>query len=161
MKNATKRKIKKYFSLFIKIALVLAIVILAIYFANQKFNFLPASITNIWEDSNSSSIDTSNYKYVSTMTDKIVFADYFDIKVPPESYIPSKNLLDEKYKVYAKDGRLMIEVSDALSYPLHYSIYSRDGEMVEQGNLTVSHTIQMKSGIYIVCIGKTTHKIFL
>lgn len=67
----------------------------------------------------------------------------------------------EKYKVYAKDGRLMIEVSDALSYPLHYSIYSIDGEMVEQGNLTVSHTIQMKSGIYIVCIGKTTHKIFL
>ena len=67
----------------------------------------------------------------------------------------------EKYKVYAKDGRLVIEVSDALSYPLQYSIYSIDGEMVEQGNLTDSHTIQMKSGIYIVCIGKTTHKIFL
>ena len=100
MKNATKRKIKKYFSLFSKVALVLAIVILAIYFANQKFNFLPASITNIWGDSNSSSIDTSNYKYVSTMSDKVVFADYFDIKVPPESYIPSKNLVEEKYKVY-------------------------------------------------------------
>ena len=67
----------------------------------------------------------------------------------------------EKYKVYAKDGRLMIEVSDVLPYPLRYSIYSIDGEMVEQGNLTVSHTIQMKSGIYIVCIGKTTHKILL
>ncbi len=67
----------------------------------------------------------------------------------------------EKYKMYAKDGRLMIEVSDVLPYPLRYSIYSIDGEMVEQGNLTVSHTIQMKSGIYIVCIGKTTHKILL
>lgn len=67
----------------------------------------------------------------------------------------------EEYKVYAKDGRLMIEVSDVPSYPLRYSIYSIDGETIEQGYLTVSHTIQMKSGIYIVCIGKTTHKILL
>lgn len=64
--------------------------------------------------------------------------------------------------MYGGDGRLMIEIFEDLSSPLHYSIYSIDGEVMDQGWLTTSLSIQIKSGgVYIVCIGNTIHKILL
>lgn len=68
----------------------------------------------------------------------------------------------EKCKVYGKDGRLTIEVSDALSSPLRYSVYSVSGEMIEQGSLAASHSLPVKSsGVYIVRVGKNVYKILM
>ena len=69
---------------------------------------------------------------------------------------------NELCKVYGKDNELIIEIPNLLSSPIHYSIYSTKGTMIEQGNLTKSYTLKMPSkGVYIVRIGNTTHKIFL
>ena len=64
--------------------------------------------------------------------------------------------------VYGKDSELIIEFPNLLSSPIHYSIYSIEGTMIEQGCLTKSYTIKMPSkGVYIVRVGNATHKIFL
>ena len=69
---------------------------------------------------------------------------------------------NELCKVYGKDNELIIEIPNLLSSPIHYSIYSIEGTMIEQGCLTKSYTIKMPSkGVYIVRVGNTTHKIFL
>ena len=69
---------------------------------------------------------------------------------------------NELCKVYGKDNELIIEIPNLLSSPIHYSIYSTKGTMIEQGNLTKSYTLKMPSkGVYIVRVGNTTHKIFL
>lgn len=67
-----------------------------------------------------------------------------------------------QYNVYGKDGKLVIDILNTLPYPLRYSIYSISGELIEQGQLTESLHLQMKSdGVYLVRIGATTHKVFL
>ena len=67
-----------------------------------------------------------------------------------------------KYKIYGKDGRLVIEVTEILSSPVLYSVYSVDGTIIEQESLTTSHSIPMPSrGIYIVRVGNTIHKIWI
>lgn len=67
-----------------------------------------------------------------------------------------------QYNVYGKDGKLVIDILNTLPYPLRYSIYSISGELIEQGLLTESLHLQMKSdGVYLVRIGATTHKVFL
>lgn len=67
-----------------------------------------------------------------------------------------------KYKVYGRGGMITIEMMEILSSPVHYSVYSIDGEIIEQGSLTSSHTIQMPSrGIYIVRIGNTIRKVLI
>ena len=69
---------------------------------------------------------------------------------------------NELCKVYGKDNELIIEIPNLLSSPIHYSIYSTKGTMIEQGNLTKSYTLKMPSKcVYIVRVGNTTHKIFL
>ena len=69
---------------------------------------------------------------------------------------------NELCKVYGKDNELIIEIPNLLSSPIHYSIYSIEGTMIEQGCLTKSYTIKMPSkGVYIVRVGNATHKIFL
>ena len=68
----------------------------------------------------------------------------------------------EQYKVYGKDGKLVIELPGRLASPVRYSVCSIAGATLAQGYLTVSHTLQMPSkGIYIVRVGNTAHKIFL
>ncbi|WP_306303696.1 leucine-rich repeat domain-containing protein [Prevotella dentasini] len=67
-----------------------------------------------------------------------------------------------KCKVYGKDGMLVIEVAESLSAPVRYSVYAIDGEMIDHGSLTSSHSIQIPSrGIYIVRVGNTVHKILV
>ena len=69
---------------------------------------------------------------------------------------------NELCKVYGKDNELVIEIPNLLSSPIHYSIYSIDGTMIEQGNLIKSYTLRMPAkGVYIVRVGNTTHKIFM
>ena len=73
-------------------------------------------------------------------------------------------LMDDagKYKIYGRDGRLVIEATESLSSPVLYSVYSVDGTIIEQGSLTTSHSIPMPSrGIYIVRVGNTIHKIWI
>ena len=67
---------------------------------------------------------------------------------------------NELCKVYGKGNELVIEIPNLLSSPIHYSIYSIEGTMIEQGNLIKSYTLRMPAkGVYIVRVGNTTHKI--
>ena len=80
----------------------------------------------------------------------------------PTGIVSPKMSNNEQCKVYGKDNELVIEIPNLLSSPIHYSIYSIDGTMIEQGNLRKSYTLRMPAkGVYIVRVGNTTHKIFM
>ncbi len=77
------------------------------------------------------------------------------IETPQVDYI-------KRYKVYGRDGRLVIKVMENLSSTVPYSVYSIDGTMIEQGRFNSSHSILMPSrGIYIVRIGNSIYKILV
>ena len=80
----------------------------------------------------------------------------------PTGIVSPKMSNNEQCKVYGKDNELVIEIPNLLSSPIHYSIYSIEGTMIEQGNLRKSYTLRMPAkGVYIVRVGNTTHKIFM
>ena len=80
----------------------------------------------------------------------------------PTGIVSPKMGNNELCKVYGKGNELVIEIPNLLSSPIHYSIYSIDGTMIEQGNLIKSYTLRMPAkGVYIVRVGNTTHKIFM
>ena len=80
----------------------------------------------------------------------------------PTGIVSPKMSNNELCKVYGKDNELVIEIPNLLSSPIHYSIYSIEGTMIEQGNLIKSYTLRMPAkGVYIVRVGNATHKIFL
>ena len=80
----------------------------------------------------------------------------------PTGIVSPKMSNNELCKVYGKGNELVIEITNLLSSPIHYSIYSIDGTMIEQGNLIKSYTLRMPAkGVYIVRVGNTTHKIFM
>ena len=80
----------------------------------------------------------------------------------PTGIVSPKMSNNELFKVYGKGNELVIEIPNLLSSPIHYSIYSIDGTMIEQGNLRKSYTLKMPvKGVYIVRVGNTTHKIFM
>ena len=80
----------------------------------------------------------------------------------PTGIVSPKMSNNEQCKVYGKDNELVIEIPNLLSSPIHYSIYSIEGTMIEQGNLIKSYTLRMPAkGVYIVRVGNATHKIFL
>ena len=80
----------------------------------------------------------------------------------PTGIVLPKMSNNELCKVYGKGNELVIEIPNLLSSPIHYSIYSIDGTMIEQGNLIKSYTLRMPAkGVYIVRVGNTTHKIFM
>ena len=88
---------------------------------------------------------------------KIIETDKF-----PTGIVLPKMSNNELCKVYGKDNELVIEIPNLLSSPIHYSIYSIEGTMIEQGNLIKSYTLRMPAkGVYIVRVGNATHKIFL
>ena len=88
---------------------------------------------------------------------KIIETDKF-----PTGIVLPKMGNNELCKVYGKGNELVIEIPNLLSSPIHYSIYSIDGTMIEQGNLRKSYTLRMPAkGVYIVRVGNTTHKIFM
>lgn len=68
----------------------------------------------------------------------------------------------DKWKVYGDGGRLVIEAATELSTPIRYDVYSIDGELIDQGSLASSRTIQIPSkGIYIVRVGNSIRKILV
>ena len=80
----------------------------------------------------------------------------------PTGIVSPKMSNNELCKVYGKDNELVIEIPNLLSSPIHYSIYSIEGTMIEQGNLIKSYTLRMPAkGVYIVRVGNATHKIFM
>ena len=80
----------------------------------------------------------------------------------PTGIVSPKMSNNELCKVYGKGNELVIEIPNLLSSPIHYSIYSIEGTMIEQGNLIKSYTLKMPAkGVYIVRVGNATHKIFL
>ena len=80
----------------------------------------------------------------------------------PTGIVLPKMSNNELFKVYGKGNELVIEIPNLFSSPIHYSIYSIDGTMIEQGNLIKSYTLRMPAkGVYIVRVGNATHKIFL
>ena len=88
---------------------------------------------------------------------KIIETDKF-----PTGIVLPKMGNNELCKVYGKGNELVIEIPNLLSSPIHYSIYSIEGTMIEQGNLIKSYTLRMPAkGVYIVRVGNTTHKIFM
>ena len=88
---------------------------------------------------------------------KIIETDKF-----PTGIVLPKMGNNELCKVYGKGNELVIEIPNLLSSPIHYSIYSIEGTMIEQGNLIKSYTLRMPAkGVYIVRVGNATHKIFM
>ena len=88
---------------------------------------------------------------------KIIETDKF-----PTGIVLPKMGNNELCKVYGKGNELVIEIPNLLSSPIHYSIYSIEGTMIDQGNLIKSYTLRMPAkGVYIVRVGNATHKIFL
>ena len=80
----------------------------------------------------------------------------------PTGIVSPKMSNNELCKVYGKGNELVIEIPNLLSSPIHYSIYSIEGTMIEQGNLIKSYTLRMPAkGVYIIRVGNTTHKIFM
>ena len=80
----------------------------------------------------------------------------------PTGIVSPKMSNNEQCRVYGKDNELVIEIPNLLSSPIHYSIYSIEGTMIEQGNLIKSYTLRMPAkGVYIVRVGNATHKIFM
>ena len=80
----------------------------------------------------------------------------------PTGIVSPKMSNNELCKVYGKGNELVIEIPNLLSSPIHYSIYSIEGTMIEQGNLIKSYTLRMPAkGVYIVRVGNATHKIFM
>ena len=80
----------------------------------------------------------------------------------PTGIVSPKMGKNEQCRVYGKDNELVIEIPNLLSSPIHYSIYSIEGTMIEQGNLIKSYTLRMPAkGVYIVRVGNATHKIFM
>ncbi|MBF1490768.1 MAG: leucine-rich repeat domain-containing protein [Prevotella pallens] len=79
----------------------------------------------------------------------------------PTGIVSPKMGKNEQCRVYGKDNELVIEIPNLLSSPIHYSIYSIEGTMIEQGNLKKSYTLKPAKGVYIVRVGNTTHKIFM
>ena len=80
----------------------------------------------------------------------------------PTGIVSPKMGNNELCKVYGKGNELVIEIPNLLSSPIHYSIFSIEGTMIEQGNLRKSYTLRMPAkGVYIVRVGNTTHKIFM
>ena len=79
----------------------------------------------------------------------------------PTGIVSPKMGNNELCKVYGKGNELVIEIPNLLSSPIHYSIYSIEGTMIEQGNLKKSYTLKPAKGVYIVRVGNTTHKIFM
>ena len=80
----------------------------------------------------------------------------------PTGIVSPKMGKNEQCRVYGKGNELVIEIPNLLSSPIHYSIYSIEGTMIEQGNLIKSYTLRMPAkGVYIVRVGNTTHKIFM
>ena len=80
----------------------------------------------------------------------------------PTGIVSPKMGNNELCKVYGKGNELVIEIPNLLSSPIHYSIYSIEGTMIEQGNLIKSYTLRIPAkGVYIVRVGNTTHKIFM
>ena len=64
-----------------------------------------------------------------------------------------------KYKIYGRDGRLVIEAMESLSSSLPYFVYAIDGTLIAQGSFISSRSIPMPSrGTYIVRIGNSIHK---
>ena len=67
-----------------------------------------------------------------------------------------------KYKIYGRDGRLVIEATESLSSPVSYAVYAIDGTLIAQGSFISSHSIPIPSrGTYIVRIGNSIHKALL
>ena len=87
---------------------------------------------------------------------KIIETDKF-----PTGIVSPKMGKNEQCRVYGKGNELVIEIPNLLSSPIHYSIYSIEGTMIEQGNLKKSYTLKPAKGVYIVRVGNTTHKIFM
>ena len=56
-------------------------------------------------------------------------------------------------KVYGKDGKLSSELLTCPS-PVHYSVYSIGGTMIEQGYLTASTHLQNAIKRYLHCTGR-------
>lgn len=93
--------------------------------------------------------------------------DYFSlfIEIGTDEF-PSAEISDivaqkpTDYKVYWENGELVIESNDGETRPAPYSIYTIDGRLIAQGNLTATSTsIPIPKGFYIVQVDKATYKV--
>ena len=63
-------------------------------------------------------------------------------------------------KVYWANGNLNIEILNDAKLPIHYSVYTIDGKMVQCGDIySPSYSIQIPKDVYIIQVGSDMHKI--
>ena len=104
---------KRFLITLLCVIVVGVIAVTGVYFADQKYTFLPESISDFLNENNMYDIDTSQYQYLSTM-DEFVFSDHFDMKIPANFYVPLKEDIDKKYNIYADTCVVSMENVDIL-----------------------------------------------
>lgn len=70
--------------------------------------------------------------------------------------------IDEPYQsnVYWANGNLNIEILNNSEFPIPYSIYTINGQIIHCGKIYSSqHSIQIPKGLYIIQVGSDIHKI--
>lgn len=75
----------------------------------------------------------------------------------PTGIVSPKMGNNELCKVYGKGNELVIEIPNLLSSPIHYSIYSIEGTMIEQGNLRKSYTLKMPAKEFTLYVLEILH----
>lgn len=90
------------------------------------------------------------------------FTNFIETSKLPAGIETPKAGSNEQYKVYGKDGRIVMEPQGRLASPVRYSVCNMAGATIAQGYLTASHTLPVpESGIYVVRIGNAVYKILL
>ncbi len=78
----------------------------------------------------------------------------------PETGIDDAQTTKSEYKVYGRDGQIVIEKPADFSKSADYKVYSIDGIVVEQGKMTDTLiALSVPNGVYIVRIGQSVYKV--
>lgn len=89
------------------------------------------------------------------------FNNFIEIDNFPEAGIYGVKIdTPNQSKVYWTNGNLNIEILNNSEFPIPYSIYTIDGQILHCGKIYSSqHSIQIPKGLYIIQVGSDIHKI--
>ena len=67
----------------------------------------------------------------------------------------------DAYKVYGKAGTLHIETTGSAQGPVFVNVYSINGQVVWNGQVSKRMEVPLPQGVYVVKIGKRNYKVSL